>query len=212
MKEIRATMNVFYNKQGIGDTLLVSLKEIDKDRRAVERKGDAAKLYHKDSRETAGYNIFNVSEYGNIKESGMLPVTGELIDIVQTALKVNGFEETLELPANPSFVVGMVKDKKKHPDADKLSVCQVETGQETHQIVCGAPNVDKGQKVVVALPGAVMPTGMKIKKSKLRGVASNGMICSAKELVLPDAPKEKGILVLDDHYETGSDFLLQYHR
>ncbi|MFB4163063.1 YtpR family tRNA-binding protein [Alteribacillus sp. JSM 102045] len=205
-------MNVFYNKTGIGDTLLVSLKEIEKDKREVERKGDIARLHHKDSGVTAGYNIFNVSEYGTIQHSGMLPITGALIDIVQTALKVNGFEETIELPEKPSFVVGLVKDKKKHPDADKLSVCQVDTGDESHQIVCGAPNVEKGQKVVVALPGAVMPTGMKIKKSKLRGVVSNGMICSAKEIVLPEAPKEKGILVLDEQYETGRDFLLQYHR
>ncbi|SDH30918.1 tRNA-binding protein [Alteribacillus persepolensis] len=204
-------MNVFYNKQGIGDTLLVSMKEIDKTKRSVENVGDVARLYHKDSEETVGYHIFNASSYGTIDRTGMLAVTGSLLDTVQTALKANGIKEQLELPEKPSFVVGYVKDKKKHPDADKLSVCQVETGDGTHQIVCGAPNVAKGQNVVVALPGATMPTGMKIKKSKLRGVASHGMICSAKELVLPDASKEKGILVLDESYEIGSDFLAQYH-
>lgn len=205
-------MNVFYNKLGIGDTLLVSLKEIDKVKRAVERKGDVARLYHKESGDTAGYHIFNVSKYAALEHTGMLAVTQDLVDIINKAVQENGFESTIQCPEHPSFVVGLVKDKKKHPDADKLSVCQVDAGQESHQIVCGAPNVDKGQKVVVALPGAVMPTGMKIKKSKLRGVPSNGMICSAKELVLRDAPKEKGILVLDDHYETGSDFFLQYHH
>ncbi|WP_240374577.1 YtpR family tRNA-binding protein [Bacillus piscicola] len=203
-------MNIFYNERGIGDTLLVSLKEIDKEQRLVERKGDVARLYHKDNGNTVGYHIFNASKYGRVKGKGMLPLTEENVTLIRKALTENDFPDKLELPEKPSFVVGFVKEKKKHPDADKLSVCQVDTGDNTLQIVCGAPNVDKGQKVVVAVPGATMPTGMKIKKSKLRGVASNGMICSAKELVLADAPVEKGILVLDDHYETGGDFLVQY--
>jgi len=74
------------------------------------------------------------------------------------------------------------------------------------QIVCGAPNIDEGQKVVVAKVGATMPSGMKIKASELRGVPSHGMVCSQKELGLPDAPKEKGIYVLDDTYQIGEEF------
>ncbi len=100
----------------------------------------------------------------------------------------------------------MSKEKEKHPNADKLSVCKVNAGSETLQIVCGAPNVEAGQKVVVAKVGAVMPSGMIIKDAELRGVASSGMICSAKELNLPDAPKEKGILVLDDSRKAGEAF------
>ncbi len=95
----------------------------------------------------------------------------------------------------------MFKKKKKHPNADKLNICKVDVGTETLQIVCGAPNVDAGQKVVVAKVGAVMPSGMIIKDAELRGVPSSGMICSAKELALPNAPQEKGILVLEDKYE-----------
>jgi tRNA-binding protein len=72
--------------------------------------------------------------------------------------------------------------------------------------------VDAGQKVAVAVPGAVMPSGMKIKKSKLRGVTSTGMICSVSELALPEKQTEKGILVLGDTYETGQDFYKQYHE
>ncbi|SFE95661.1 YtpR family tRNA-binding protein [Alteribacillus iranensis] len=205
-------MNAFYNDLGIGDVLLISLKEIEKEKRVVERKGDVARLYHKDSGETAGYHIFQATRYGTVEGRGMLPITNELKELLQKALEENGFQEQIQFPTQPAFVVGFVKDKKKHPDADKLSVCQVDTGEETLQIVCGAPNVDKGQKVPVALTGAVMPTGMKIKKSKLRGVPSNGMICSAKELAIADAPQEKGILVLEDKYEVGIDFLLQKQR
>lgn len=99
-----------------------------------------------------------------------------------------------------------MKQKEKHPNADKLSVCQVDVGTETLQIVCGAPNVDAGQKVVVAKVGAVMPSGLVIQEAELRGVKSYGMICSARELNLPNAPQEKGILVLNDEYEVGQPF------
>tara|TARA_B100002052_G_scaffold28378_2_gene21997 strand:- start:3988 stop:6375 length:2388 start_codon:yes stop_codon:yes gene_type:complete len=80
-------------------------------------------------------------------------------------------------------VIGQVLTCEPHPDADKLKVCSVDTGQESPaQIVCGAPNVAAGVRVPVATPGTVMPSGMKIKAAKLRGVASNGMLCSAGEL------------------------------
>jgi len=106
-------------------------------------------------------------------------------------------------------VVGYVETKEKHPDADKLNVCTVNVGEEELlQIVCGAKNVDAGQKVPIALVGAVMPGGMEIKKAKLRGVASHGMICSAKELGLNDKllPKEQqeGILVLPEATPVGT--------
>ena len=97
-------------------------------------------------------------------------------------------------------------NKEKHPNADKLSVLNVDVATEKLQIVCGAPNVEAGQKVVVAKVGAVMPNGMVIKDAELRGVASSGMICSMKELNLPNAPQEKGIMVLSDDYKVGQAF------
>ncbi|MEW9670762.1 phenylalanine--tRNA ligase subunit beta [Ammoniphilus sp. 3BR4] len=109
-------------------------------------------------------------------------------------------------------VIGHVVEREKHPDADKLNVCQVEVGEPDRlQIVCGAPNVAAGQKVVVSVVGAELPGGLKIKKAKLRGVESQGMICSAKELgindkLLPKAQQE-GIMVLPDETEVGQDAL-----
>ncbi len=100
-------------------------------------------------------------------------------------------------PAPDGFVVGRVLTREKHPDADRLSVCTVDTGDgEPQTIVCGAPNVDAGQTVAVALPGATMPGGAKLGKAKLRGVESHGMILSAAELEV--AEESDGILVLDD--------------
>lgn len=106
-------------------------------------------------------------------------------------------------------VVGYVKSKEKHPDADKLNVCKVDVGSgEELQIVCGAANVDAGQHVPVAIVGAKLPGDFKIKRAKLRGVESQGMICSAKELGMNDKllPKEQqeGILVLPAHLKLGT--------
>ncbi|USG64275.1 phenylalanine--tRNA ligase subunit beta [Brevibacillus ruminantium] len=107
-------------------------------------------------------------------------------------------------------VVGYVKEKSKHPDADRLNVCIVDAGQgEDLQIVCGAANVDRGQKVPVALVGAKLPGDLQIKRSKLRGVESQGMICSAKELGLNDKllakDQQEGIMVLPEDAEVGMD-------
>lgn len=93
-------------------------------------------------------------------------------------------------------VVAKVLSKEKHPDADKLNVCQVDLGTQTTQIVCGASNVEAGQIVAVATIGAVLGEDFKIKAAKLRGVESNGMICSSTELGLPKI--NDGIMVLDN--------------
>lgn len=106
------------------------------------------------------------------------------------------------------FVVGEVKEVRAHPNADKLVLCDVNLGDETVQIACGAPNVAANQKVPVAKVGATIPVPMKdgsyltIKKAKLRGETSNGMICSESELGLSD--DHSGIMVMDDSIETGT--------
>ncbi len=100
---------------------------------------------------------------------------------------------------------GLVLATDKHPDADKLTVCQVRIGEDVHQIVCGAPNVRKNLAVVVALPGTLLPGDIKIGKSKIRGVASAGMICSERELGLSSA--HDGIMELPAGTEDGQSFI-----
>ncbi|MBQ3426230.1 MAG: phenylalanine--tRNA ligase subunit beta [Clostridia bacterium] len=107
-------------------------------------------------------------------------------------------------------VVGKVLSCEDHPDSDHLHVCMVDVGEEEPiQIVCGAPNVASGQKVPVALNGSTLPGGIKIKKGKLRGVMSNGMICAADEMGIDSSrlgyEPEYGILVLPEEAEIGSD-------
>ncbi len=108
---------------------------------------------------------------------------------------------TVGPPSADGFVVGKVLSAEPHPNADRLRVCTVDTGDGERTIVCGAPNVAAGQTVPVALPGATLPGGHKIGMAKLRGVESAGMICAASELGLGESPG--GILVLADG-KTGS--------
>ncbi|MGZ7441740.1 phenylalanine--tRNA ligase subunit beta [Paenibacillus sp. TH7-28] len=127
--------------------------------------------------------------------------------ITRSGIEIDSVENRNKGVSN--VVVGYVKSKEKHPDADKLNVCIVDAGQDEElQIVCGAKNVAAGQKVPVALVGAKLPGGLEIKKAKLRGVPSQGMICSAKELGMNDKllPKEQqeGILVLPEDAKIGT--------
>ncbi|MBR1653401.1 MAG: phenylalanine--tRNA ligase subunit beta [Clostridia bacterium] len=108
-----------------------------------------------------------------------------------------------------NLVIGEIKECEEHPDSDHLHVCQVDVGKEVLQIVCGAPNARKGIKVIVALPGAQLPGDFTIKRGTIRGVESNGMMCSLAELgieskFLTQADKE-GIHELPDNATIGAD-------
>lgn len=137
----------------------------------------------------------------------------ELADkITKSGIEVEGVEQKSE--GIKGVVVGHVLEKVKHPEADKLNVCQVDIGaEEPVQIVCGAANVDAGQKVAVATVGAVLPGNFKIKKAKLRGQASHGMICSLQELGYESKLIAKeystGIFVFPNDVEVGTDALQQ---
>lgn len=128
--------------------------------------------------------------------------TQELVDqITMAGLEVEGFE-----PVAGRFsgvIVGQVASVIPHPDADKLRVCQVVGGDEPVQVVCGAPNVREGLKIPFAVVGAVLPGDFKIKKAKLRGQPSHGMLCSEAELGLSD--NHDGLMELPDDAPVGQD-------
>lgn len=127
--------------------------------------------------------------------------TQALVDqLTMAGLEVDGFE-----PVAADFdkvVVGEILDVNQHPDADKLVVCRVSSGEDEHQVVCGAPNARAGIKVPFALVGAVFPD-LKIKKAKLRGVESYGMLCSERELGLSD--HHEGLMELPHDAPVGTD-------
>lgn len=199
-------MDVFYNPNGIGDVLIIPLKDTD-NRYEINYETIGPVTRIEDNTGTIlGYNIAEASNHFKLEQVGKIQLTNEMLDAIKALFASNGIHDSLDFDLSPKFVVGYVLKKEQHENADKLSVCQVDVGEEVLQIVCGAPNVDKGQKVVVAKIGATMPSGLRIKPSELRGVPSNGMICSQKELGMPNAPKEKGIYVLDDSYSVGEAF------
>ncbi|MDD1015766.1 phenylalanine--tRNA ligase subunit beta [Pseudomonas rubra] len=127
-------------------------------------------------------------------------------DDLVARLSMAGLEVDSVTPAAGQFsgiVVGEVLSTEQHPDADKLRVCQVSSGSETFQVVCGAPNVRPGLKIPFAMIGAELPGDFKIKKAKLRGVESNGMLCSAAELQISE--ENDGLLELAADAPVGED-------
>ena len=121
----------------------------------------------------------------------------------------NEYDEAAPLVNSTNLIIGKVLECEMHPDSDHLHVCRVDVGNEVLQIVCGAPNVAKGQKVIVALPGAVLPGDFKIQKSIKRGVESNGMICALYEIGIDkkflSEEDKSGIHVLPDNAPVGKD-------
>ena len=135
-------------------------------------------------------------------------------EAILEALPLIGFDveetEVLGPPQMEQVVVGEVIEFEAHPNADRLRLCKVKTaeGDDYHSIICGAKNFKAGDRVMVALPGAVLPGNFKIKKSKLRGIESQGMLCSAKELNI--GQDHDGIMVLDASIALGTELNTLY--
>ncbi len=201
-------MIVSYNKPFVGDTLLVQLTSEPVVTVELERHEDLVLIKEQATQEVKAFNFFNASNYLNVEGfMGNVELTEAFVEQLKAAIAKTGATVNLDVDLTPKFVVGQVLEMTDHPDADKLHICKVQVDEEAPlQIVCGAPNVAEGQKVVVAKIGAVMPSGTVIEPSKLRGVESFGMLCSARELEIPNAPQVRGILVLDDAMEVGAPF------
>lgn len=135
-------------------------------------------------------------------------------DAILAALPLIGFDveetEVLGPPQMEHVLVGEVVEFVAHPNADRLRLCQVKTaeGGVQHSIICGAKNFKAGDRVMVALPGAILPGDFKIKKSKLRGIESEGMLCSAKELNI--GQDHDGIMILDASIALGTELNTLY--
>lgn len=196
-----------YNKKQLGDVLLVIIAQ-DVATQAAITKGKITQIYDVKTKQTLGYNFFNVSEIlPNIEGDGPVKLTKDDVEALNQALSQAKFDTMLAVDLEPKFVVGYVTSLEEHPDSDHLHIAQVQIdGQRTVQIVCGAPNIELHQRVVVAKSGAMMPNGALIWPGALRGVSSAGMLCSARELALPHAPQKRGILVLPESFEIGTAF------
>lgn len=196
-----------YNPTVLGDVLIMVTGQATNAEQNVATNGDVTRLTKKDNNELVGVNLFNASQYvHDLKGDGQIFLSESQIAEVNAAVKKADFDFEVPFDNQPKFVIGHVETLVEHPDSDHLHIAQVDLGTEKLQIVCGAPNIGAGQKVVVAKIGAMMPDGKIIWPGKLRGVESYGMICSAHELGLPNAPQRHGILVLDAASQTGAPF------
>lgn len=197
-----------YNNKAFDDLLAIQLKQSAEENQDFERKGDITRLFDKKTGDTVGYNIFNASNILDLEESGPVVLSDDQVSTLNEAIEDSDFDAELEADSGPKFVIGYVEECVPHEDSDHLNITQTKVdNDEVLQIVCGASNIAQGQKVVVAKPGATMPDGLVIWPGELRGVKSNGMISSAKELgVEVSEEKQKGILVLEDDAETGAAF------
>ena len=188
-----------YNKEFVGDVLMVIVANNEDAKLSVERKGNIARIFREDTAETVAWNIFQVSDILNIQQSGQIFLTDEEVALLNQELAKEGFSETLINDLQPKFVVGEIVEMIAHPDSDHLNICQVQVAADkTLQIVAGAPNARVGLKTIVVLPGAMMPKGNLIFPGELRGEKSFGMMCSPRELQLPNAPQKRGIIELAD--------------
>lgn len=201
-----------YNREHVGDTLMVIVKDSQGAKLDVDRRGQVARVYLQDSKETVAWNIFEVSSLIAIEGVGQVTLSDQVIKILNAELLKEGFEDSLVNNIEPTFVVAQIKEMIDHPDSDHLHICQVEINDgKTVQIVCGAPNASVSLKTVAALPGAMMPNGSLIFPGKLRGEDSFGMLCSARELALPNAPQVRGIIELSDQVIVGESFDANKH-
>lgn len=194
-----------YNPAVFGDVVLIILGANTAEQKTVQ-KGNIVQILN-DQNEVIGYNFFDVlAKLGlSTQTAGQFHLTAPQIQVLNQQLQAAGFTEQLVVDTTEYFVAGLVKEMTPHPDSDHLHVCQIELDQgQVEQIVCGAPNIAVNQKVAVAKVGAMMPAGQIIYPGVLRGVKSNGMVCSPRELALANAPQKRGILVLDDQVPTGS--------
>ncbi|MGP4117586.1 YtpR family tRNA-binding protein [Levilactobacillus zymae] len=196
-----------YNPRELGDTLIVIVAQDTPEQAHTVREG-IARIYDPATEKTLGYNFLAATEIlPELQGQGQVALSAADVAALNQALEAAGFAGELVAETSSRFVVGYVKTATPHPDSDHLLVTEtVVDNDQTLQIVSGSPNMQADIKVVVAKVGAMMPNGLIIWPGELRGVPSNGMICSGRELGLANAPQRPGALILPDDYQVGDEF------
>ena len=202
-------MIAFYNRH-VGDVLMLIVANDEGAATSYEKKGQIARVFRTDTMETVAWNLFEATHLlprlAQV-ENGQVALSEDEVGQLNHLLSKAGFADFLTCDKQPKFVVAQILEMSEHPDSDHLHICKVNVGfADPVQIVCGAPNAAVGLKTVAALPGAMMPNGSLIFPGSLRGVASYGMLCSARELALPNAPQVRGIIELAENVTAGSAF------
>lgn len=196
----------FYNPKAAGDVLLLTREAARSEHLPiVESKENVTCIKNEETNKINSINIFNISSSLPLQETGVVTLSNEDQKTVNDIIQQAGFDVEVVLDEESKFVVGYVEEIEPVEGSDHLNKTQTRVGSdEVLQIVCGASNIDQGQSVIVAKPGAVMPNGMIIWPGELRGVESHGMVCSTRELDLTHIENEDGIWVLPEGFEPGT--------
>ncbi len=202
----------FYNPGTLGDTLLLTRGKAT--HVTTESQNNVTAICDKETEEIVSLNLFDVAETLTLTGNGPIELSAEQVNRVNKLIADAGFDIEVTVDNSPKFVAGYVDECDDLEDSDHLSVTQTDIGEETVQIVCGADNIDEDMTVLVALPGAVMPSGAIIWAGELRGTESQGMICSTRELGLENIEDMPGIWELEDDIEPGTplDEVIEYYQ
>lgn len=197
-----------YNKEALGDVLVV-VTGADVQDQVTTNRDNIVEIVASEDGHLIGFNFLQIHAIlPELTGNGQISLDADQLKKLNEAIKQAGFQKQLKADNDAKFVVGYVKGLEEHPNSDHLHVTKtlVDHDQEL-TIVSGSPNIAAAIKVVVAKVGAMMPSGQIIWPGQLRGVSSNGMICSGRELGLKNAPQKPGALILpDDFQEIGQPF------
>ncbi|WP_137597359.1 YtpR family tRNA-binding protein [Paucilactobacillus kaifaensis] len=197
-----------YNRKELGD-VLVTVTGVDSPDQTVTNHDNIVEIVDTKDNRLIGFNFLQVHDIvPDLEGNGQISLNDNQLKKLNNAIQQAGFTRQLSTDNEAKFVVGYVKTLEEHPNSDHLHVTKtvVDHDQEL-TIVSGSPNIAANVKVVVAKVGAMMPSGQIIWPGQLRGVSSNGMICSGRELGLKNAPQKPGALILpDDFQEIGQPF------
>lgn len=205
----------FYNSVGIGDVLLLTCGNVSDEHAIPSSKGNVTVITDETTGNPVSINVFGVSEALCLTGNGNIELTENQVTKVNEIIRAAGFDVEISVDNSPKFVVGYVEECRRHEDSDHLSITNIRVSEDkTLQIVCGARNISKGLNVLVALPGAVMPSGTIIWPGELRGVASNGMVCSTRELNLTEIEDLPGIWELNKELAVGTSLedVVKYYK
>ncbi|MBS9334584.1 DUF4479 and tRNA-binding domain-containing protein [Fructobacillus sp. M1-13] len=195
-------MIAVYNQAAEGDILMLTFAPASTGTPAVETKKNVTVVKEPESEDLLAVNIQGMGQALGLDKlpAGQVFLSDEQAKVINQAIETAGFDITV-VAEKPKLVIGVVEEMTEHPDSDHLHVTKVDVGEADRlQIVSGSPNMTTGIKVVVAKPGAMMPSGEIIWPGALRGVPSAGMISSGRELKIPGAPDKPGALVLPDDF------------
>lgn len=191
-----------YNQAALGDVLVV-IAAADEAEQTTTTRDDIVEIVAQSDGHLIGFNFLKIKTIlPTLSGNGKIELSDDQIGILNEAIKAAGFSTKLVADYDAKFVVGYVETVEKHPKSDHLHITTtLVDGEHELQIVSGSPNIKDHIKVVVAKVGAMMPSGQIIWPGQLRGVSSNGMICSGRELKLKNAPEKPGALILPDDFQ-----------